>query len=71
MPNLRKSAKKKYFLEEIVIHRERLFCINFTITLNFYLVIYGSINTQYIINLFNKKCNILNVTSNLSSYYIY
>ena len=46
---------KKYFSEEIVIHWERLFCIHYTTLLNFCLVIYNSINTQFIINLFNKK----------------
>ena len=61
---------KKDFSEEIVIHRERLFCIHCTTLLNFCFVIYGSINTQFIIYLFNKTSNILNVTSNISSYYI-
>ena len=57
--------------EEIVIHRERLFRIHYATLLNFCLVIYGFINTQFIINLFNKNRYILNVTSNISSYYIY
>ena len=56
---------KKYFSDEIVIHRERMFCIYYTTMLNFCLVIYGSANIQFIINIFNIKSNILNVTSNI------